>query len=85
MKSNEFKTLIQTGKIEFKNGSAINCVLNIKKELDNDGNEKIIASNILSVNHYFENDKPVETPERKKQRKKREANENQLNIFGNES
>lgn len=85
MKSNEFKTLIQTGKIEFKNGSAINCVLNIKKELDNDGNEKIIAYNILSVNHYFENEKPVETPERKKQRKKREANENQLNIFGNES
>lgn len=85
MKSNEFKTLIQTGKIEFKNGSAINCVLDIKKELDNDGNGKIIAYNILRVNHYFENDKPVETPEGKKQRNKREANENQLNIFGNES
>jgi hypothetical protein len=81
MKSNEFKTLVQTGKIEFKNGSAINCILDIKKELDNDGNEKITAYNILSVNQYFENDKPIETPEGKKQRQKREANENQFDIF----
>jgi hypothetical protein len=84
MKSNEFKTLIQTGKIEFKNGSAIKCVLDIKKELDNDGNEKIIAYNIMSVNEYFENDRPIETPEGKSSRQKREAIDNQLNIFDDE-
>ena len=27
MKSNEFKTLVQTGQIVFKNGSSINCHL----------------------------------------------------------
>lgn len=84
MKSNEFKTLIQTGKIEFKNGSAINCVLDIKKEIDNEGEEKIIAYNILRVNHYFENDKPIETPEGKKQRQLREADESQFKMFDNE-
>lgn len=81
MKSNEFKTLIQTGQIEFKNGSAINCVLDISKEIDNEGEEKIVAYNILRVNHYFENDKPIETPEGKKQRQKKEADENQLGMF----
>lgn len=38
MKSAEFKTLVQTGKIEFKNGSSINCVLDIEKGIDNEGN-----------------------------------------------
>lgn len=32
MKSNEFKTLVQTGKIEFKNGSSINCLLEVRKK-----------------------------------------------------
>lgn len=81
MKSNEFKTLVQTGKIEFKNGSAINCILDIKKELDNDGNEKITSYNILKVNNYFENEKPIETQEGKKYRQQKEANENQFDMF----
>lgn len=81
MKSNEFKTLIQTGKIEFKNGSSINCYLEIGKTLDNEGNVKITDYNILRVNEYFENDKPIETPEGKKHRQKREADEKQLGMF----
>lgn len=85
MKSNEFKTLIQTGKIEFKNGSAINCVLDISKEMDNEGEERIIAYNILRVNYYFENDKPVETPEGKKQRQKKDADKNQFKMFDDEA
>ncbi len=32
MESNEFKTLVQTGNIEFKNGSSINCYLIIHKK-----------------------------------------------------
>jgi len=81
MKSNEFKTLVQTGKIEFKNGSAINCILDIKKELDNDGNEKITSYNILKVNNYFENEKPIETLEGKKHRQQKEAERNQFDLF----
>lgn len=84
MKSNEFKTLIQTGKIEFKNGSAINCLLEIEKQLDNNGDETILAYNILRVNEYFENNQPIETPEGKLSRQKREAIENQIKMFDDE-
>lgn len=81
MKSNEFKTLIQTGKIEFKNGSSIKCALEIEKQLDNDGNETILAYNIIRVNEYFDNDKPNETPEGKIFRQKKEADEKQFKMF----
>lgn len=81
MKSNEFKTLVQTGKIEFKNGSSINCCVEINKTLDNEGNEKISDYNIIRVNEYFEKDKPIETPEGKKHRQKREADEKQYGMF----
>lgn len=81
MRSNEFKTLVQTGKIEFKNGSSIKCHLEIQHKFDSNGEEQIIGYNILRVNEYFENDKPVETPEGKKYRQKREAEKQQLNFF----
>lgn len=81
MKSAEFKTLVQTGKIEFKNGSSIDCVLDIEKRIDNEGNEKIINYNILRVNNYFENDKPIETPEGKIHRQKKEADDSQFKMF----
>ena len=84
MKSNEFKTLVQTGKIEFKNGSSINCLLTIRKKIDNEGNEKIVGYDILRVNHYFENDKPIETPEGKHYRQKQEADKLQIKMSFNE-
>jgi hypothetical protein len=82
MKSTEFKTLVQTGKIEFKNGSSINCVLELEKELNVEGKEIIISYNIVRVNEYFENDKPVETPEGKHHRQIQEADKQQLKLFG---
>lgn len=83
MKSNEFKTLIQTGIIQFKNGTSINCHLIIKKKVDNEGVEKIIGYDVERVNNYFENDKPIETPEGKHHRQKKEADKLQLNLFAN--
>lgn len=81
MKSNEFKTLVQTGKVEFKNGSTINCLLDITKIIDNEGNEKIESYNVLRVNNYFENNQSIETGEGKKHRHQKEADERQYNIF----
>jgi hypothetical protein len=81
MKSKEFKTLVQTGEIQFKNGTSINCFLVIKKKVDNEGLEKIIGYDVLRVNNYFENDKPIETPEGKHYRQKIEADELQLKLF----
>ncbi len=81
MKSKEFKTLIQTGEIKFKNGTSINCFLIIKKKIDNEGLEKISGIEVIRVNHYFENDKPIETPEGQKYRRKKEDEKLQLNLF----
>lgn len=81
MKSNEFKTLVQTGKVEFKNGSSINCLLKIRRKVDNEGNERITGYDVIRVNKYFENDKPIETPEGRYHRKKNEADKNQLKLY----
>lgn len=60
MKSNEFKTLVQTGKIEFKNGSTINCVLEINRKMNSDGEEVITGYDIVSVNKDSENDSALQ-------------------------
>lgn len=81
MKSKEFRTLVQTGKIQFKNGTSINCFLTIRKKIDNEGLEKIVGYDVVRVNNYFENDKPIETSEGKNHREKKEADKRQLNLF----
>jgi hypothetical protein len=75
MLSTEFKTLVLSGRIEFKNGSAIKCCLEICKKINNQGEEEITRYNILRVDNYFDKEKPIETPEgRKHKYKKREQN-----------
>jgi hypothetical protein len=81
MKSNEFKTLVQTGKIEFKNGSSINCFLNIRKKVNNEGIETVVGYDVIRVNSYFQNEKPIETFEGKNHRRKKEADKNQFDLF----
>ena len=81
MKSNEFKSLVQTGAIEFKNGTTIKCLLELKIKLKNDGEEEVTEYNILRVNEYFDNNKPVETQEGVSYRKKQLAKKNQLALF----
>lgn len=81
MKSNEFKTLVQTGKIQFKNGSAINCHLIINKKVNAEGEVRISGYEVIFVNHYFENDKPVETPEGKRKRQTKEYEQQQMSLF----
>lgn len=65
MKSNEFKTRVQIGEIEFKNGSSINCELEIKRKMDGEGLVKNTQYNVLKVNDCFENKKPLELPDEK--------------------
>lgn len=85
MKSNEFKTLVQTGRVLFKNGSSINCHLITHKNINNEGEIKIVGYEVILVNSYFENDKPIETPEGKRNRQIREAELNQLLLFNCDS
>lgn len=81
MNSKEFKELVQQGQVQFKNGTSINCSLTIKKKVNNEGVEKVANIEVNRVNHYFENDKPIETPEGRTHRKKKEAEKQQLKIF----
>ena len=81
MKSNEFKTLVQTGQIQFKNGSSIDCHLVTNKKINAEGEVYISSYEVVLVNNYFENDKPIETSEGRRKRQKREAELQQLSLF----
>lgn len=83
MKSNEFKTLVQTGQVPFKNGSSIQCHLVTKKKINSEGEVIITGYEVMAVDSYFMNDTPIETPEGKRRRQKRtmEKKHQQLNLF----
>lgn len=81
MRSVEFKELVQSGQIVFKNGSAIVCVLVIKRKLDLEGNEKITGYEVLRVDSYELDGIPTETPEARRKRQKEEADKLQLSLF----
>lgn len=81
MKSNEFKSLVQNGNVEFKNGFTINCAITIKKKVDNEGHIKISGYEVIRVNEYFINDKPIQTREGRKYKSDKNNNSEQLNLF----
>lgn len=84
MQSTEFKNLVQSREVEFKNGTSINCILRKRQKIDNEGQVKIVAYDVIQVNSYFENDNPVETFEGRKYRKRKEADRQQLDLFESE-
>lgn len=81
MKSAEFKELVQKGNVEFKNGFTIKCLLQINNKIDNEGIIKVTGYEVLRVDNYFINEKPVETSEGKKHRKLKEAEKQMLKLF----
>lgn len=81
MKSLEFNALVQKGDVQFKNGTSINCQLNIKRKIDNEGKERVIGYDVLRVNSYLENEIAVQTFEGKNQKIKNEVKTQQLDLF----
>jgi hypothetical protein len=81
MRSVEFKDMVLTGQIPFKNGSSITCLLIRHKKIDNQGDVKITGYEVLEVYNYFQNDTPIETPAGKRRRQRNEAEKKQLKIF----
>lgn len=84
MKSDEFKALVQTGSVRFQNGSSIICHLLTNKKITNQGEVMITGYDVLEVDEYYLNDHPIETSEGKRKRQKKEADLQQLDLFGNE-
>jgi len=83
MKSDEFISQVQSGKVEFKSGTTINCTLEIEKKINSEGLEKITSYNIIRVGSYSEIGKPADIPEGKPQKQKPVAPRKQLDLFGN--
>lgn len=82
MKSSEFKILVQTGRVEFKNGTCITCVLEMKRNLNNLGEEVIISYNVLKVIDYYDSvSPPQKTNEGIRYIQKKEEKKRQLNLF----
>lgn len=81
MKSNEFKTMVLSGQVPFKNGSSITCLLIRNKKIDSQGDVKITGYEVTEVYNYFENDTPIETPEGRRRRQRKEDEESQLSLF----
>lgn len=82
MKSDEFKALVQNGQVEFKNGSSINCHIQIKRKINSEGLVMNVGYEVMRVNNYFENEHPIETKEGKHHRQIKEAQKAQLKLFG---
>lgn len=82
MKSDEFMSLVHSGKVEFKSGTTITCTLAIEKKINSVGAERITGYNILEVKGYQEANKVHETMEAKSPTKKPVVARKQLNLFG---
>lgn len=80
MLSNEFKHLVQSGEVAFKNGFSINCFLRIYRSLNEIGEEKVTKYEVIRVNSYFIEQSITETREGRNYRKKKEL-DNMPNLF----
>lgn len=80
MGSNEFKTKVQLGEIEFKNGTNIKCVLEKKRRINNNGEEIISSYNIIKVLEIYNQTVVTETDEGRLYRRKKEVEDSQLDF-----
>lgn len=81
MRSNEFKTLVQNGKVEFKSGTCIRCVLEMPRFMNNLGEEIISSYNITQVIGFYNGVSFNETNEGKRYLRRKEADKAQLDLF----
>lgn len=84
MKDKEFKDNVIEDGIPFKNGTFIDCVLEIERKIDDLGN--IFNSNfsVLTVLKQHDEVASFETPQGKRFKKQKEAEKNQLKMFGDD-
>ena len=81
MKSNEFKTKVQIGEVSFKNGTAIKCLLEKQRKLDQEGQVKVKSYSVLEVYEIIQNEVKVETLEGRVRRVKKHEAEQELSLF----
>lgn len=84
MKDKEFKDNVIEEGISFKNGTFIDCIMEIERKIDDLGN--IFNSNysVLTVLKRYDENASFETPKGKKIRQKKDADRQQLKLFDND-
>lgn len=83
MKDKIFKQSVVAEGIEFKNGTFIDCILEKSRNINEVGEIYTSAYSVLTVlKKHYENI-VVETPQGKKYRREKEAEKQQLELFGN--
>lgn len=83
MNSVEFRQSVQSGSIEFKNGSTINGLLQIRKKIDSEGLELITGYDVIRVDFYTEDSIQKETKEGLLNKRIKKENKLQVSLFDN--
>lgn len=83
MRDPEFKQSIISQHVPFKNGSVIQCVLETERRLDDLGNIKIVKYSVPVVIAMSEGGKSSLTPQGKRYRAKKDADQRQTGFFEN--
>lgn len=85
MKDKEFKENVVEEGIPFKNGTVIDCVVEIERKIDDLGNVFNSNYSVLTVLKQHDEKASFETQQGKKYRQKKEADRMQLNLFGTDN
>lgn len=81
MKDKEFKDNVVEEGIPFKNGTFIDCVLEIERKIDDLGNVFNSNFSVLTVLRQHDEITSFETPQGKKYKQKKAALRQQMNLF----
>jgi hypothetical protein len=81
MKDNDFKNQVISESISFKNGTRIECTMESTRKMNEFGETVVTGYSVLTVANKQDGDVTVETPHVKVQRKKKEVELQQLDLF----
>lgn len=81
MKDKDFTKDVKSKKVSFRNGSCIDCILEIKRKLTEQGEIVNSSYNVLKVFRVRDIDGTYETPQGKKYKQELEEKKKQLSIF----
>ncbi len=84
MKDKEFKNHVVSDGVPFKNGTFIECVLEIERKIDDLGNVFNSNYSVLTVLKQHDEGTSIETPQGKKYQTQKKHLQSQLNLFNQE-
>jgi hypothetical protein len=85
MKDKEFKDNVVEDGVPFKNGTFIDCVLEIERKIDDLGNVFNSNFSVLTVLRQHDETTSIETPQGKKYRTRKTNQNSQMNLFNGDN